>query len=83
MCQIQADKTQSTEEYLQNILKSGNWVTQQDLVDTCKPILSRLCARYVLFIYKVKNVLQSLILNEVDQHTRLTQVPKNHPENNI
>jgi len=47
LSKIQADKTQSTEEYLQNILKSGNWVTQQDLVDTFKPILSRLCARYL------------------------------------
>jgi malonyl-CoA decarboxylase len=44
---LNTDKNKTPEEYLYSVLKSGHWITEQGLVDTLKPILSRLCARYL------------------------------------
>ena len=40
----------SVEEYLHGIIKSGHWVNEERLVDTLQPILSRLCARLDNFV---------------------------------
>jgi len=44
---LSPENSNSVEEYLHGIIKSGYWVNEEGLVDTLQPILSRLCARYL------------------------------------